>query len=61
VIPLDGGSIKFRRFHEMMQSDGITRAFHGALERWSYQGFDDAGLVAARIRELMAERGVTWP
>lgn len=59
VVPLDGGSNKFRRFHQGMEEEGITRPFHGALEQWSYQPFDDAGLVADRVAELLKERGFT--
>jgi mitochondrial fission protein ELM1 len=57
VIPLDGGSAKFTRFHDAMQAEGITRPFRGALEQWSYGRFDDAGMVAERIADMLAERG----
>ena len=56
VVPLDGGSDKFRRFHEGLVRDGITRPFHGTLDSWSYGTFDDTGLVAARIREMLTQR-----
>ncbi|HMA48714.1 MAG TPA: mitochondrial fission ELM1 family protein [Magnetospirillaceae bacterium] len=53
VVPLDGGSDKFRRFHDGLVEDGITRPFHGMLESWSYPTFDDAGMVAERIRTML--------
>lgn len=53
VVPLDGGSDKFRRFHEGLVSDGITRPFHGTLESWTYPTFDDTEMVAKRIREMI--------
>ncbi len=56
VVPLDGGSDKFRRFHEGLVEDGITRPFHGALDSWSYETFDDTALVAARVREMLSAR-----
>jgi len=54
VVPLDGGSDKFRRFHDGLVEDGITRPFHGTLESWSYPTFDDTGMVAERIRKMLA-------
>jgi mitochondrial fission protein ELM1 len=53
VVPLDGGSDKFRRFHEGLVADGITRPFHGTLESWTYPTFDDTEMVAERIRTLL--------
>ena len=51
VVPLDGGSDKFKRFHDGLVEDGITRAFQGTLESWSYPTFDDTEMVAERIRQ----------
>ncbi|MDR3450254.1 MAG: mitochondrial fission ELM1 family protein [Alphaproteobacteria bacterium] len=53
VIDLPGGSDKFRRFHQAMRDDGMTRPFKGHIEKWDYAALDDMGLVAARIREMM--------
>ena len=33
VVPLDGGSDKFARFHRAMDEAGITRPFRGAIEQ----------------------------
>lgn len=53
VMHLPGGSEKFRRFHQAMRDDGLTRPFKGKLERWSYAALDDVRLVADRIREML--------
>lgn len=53
VIPLPGGSEKFRLFHQTLRDDGMTRPFAGRLEKWSYQPLDDVQLVANRVREMM--------
>ncbi|MCL2469471.1 MAG: mitochondrial fission ELM1 family protein [Alphaproteobacteria bacterium] len=53
VIPLKGGSPKFRRFHQSLRDDGLTRPFQGKLEHWSYNPLQDAELVAARVRALL--------
>jgi len=50
VIPLDGGSSKFREFHRRMREAGITRSFTGALEEWHYLPPNDTALAAAEIR-----------
>ncbi len=50
VIDLDGGSRRFRRFHDSLRADGITRPFDGRLERWSYAPLDDTAAVAAAVR-----------
>ncbi len=58
VIDLAGGSDKFRRFHQSMRDDGLTRPFTGQLENWAYEPLNDVGMVAARIKEMLAGRGV---
>lgn len=50
VARLEGESRRIRRFHEMLQQDGITRPFTGTLEQWSYVPPDDTGRVAAELR-----------
>ncbi|HEU0117347.1 MAG TPA: mitochondrial fission ELM1 family protein [Alphaproteobacteria bacterium] len=57
VIDLPGGSDKFRRFHAAMRDDGMTRPFSGLLETWQYEPLNDVGMVAFRIKEMMAARG----
>jgi len=53
VVDLPGGSEKFRRFHQALRDDGLTRLFNGTLEQWTYQPLDDLRLVADRVREMM--------
>jgi mitochondrial fission protein ELM1 len=53
VIDLPGGSEKFKRFHAGLRKGGMTRAFAGRLERWTYKPLDDVGRVAAKVREMM--------
>jgi mitochondrial fission protein ELM1 len=54
VFDLPGGGNKFRRFHETLRQEGITRAFTGVPEDWRYEPFDDTARVAAEIRNRMA-------
>ena len=54
VIPLDGGSDKFRRFHAGLEAEGITRPFQGTLETWSYQPVDDTQMVADSITAMLS-------
>jgi mitochondrial fission protein ELM1 len=60
VLPLEGGSKKFERFHQAMRAAGITRPFDGSLQSWHYTTQDDTGAAGARIRGIMEERGL-WP
>jgi mitochondrial fission protein ELM1 len=53
VADLPGGSEKFARFHRRFREEGVTRAFAGTLERYSYAPVDDMEMVAARVRELI--------
>ncbi len=50
IVGLEGESRRIRRFHEMLQQDGITRPFSGTLEPWSYIPPDDTARAAAEIR-----------
>jgi mitochondrial fission protein ELM1 len=56
VIDLPGGSDKFRRFHDALRKDGLTRPFEGRLEKWAYPPLDDMRAVAGRVREMMEGR-----
>jgi hypothetical protein len=53
IFPLPGGSAKFRKFHESLAARGITRVFHGEIERWSYEALDETGRAAKRIAALL--------
>jgi mitochondrial fission protein ELM1 len=50
VYDLPGGSRKFRRFHELLRGEEITRAFTGAVSTWSYPSFDETARIGAEIR-----------
>jgi mitochondrial fission protein ELM1 len=56
VIELEGGSQKFRRFHEGLRSDGITRVFTGELANWNYTPLDDTQRAAEEVRRRLAGR-----
>ncbi len=56
VIELPGGSDKFRRFHQAMRDDGMTRPFTGKIETWSYAPLDDMRLVAERVQEMLERK-----
>lgn len=53
VISLKGGSEKFRRFHQKLHDDGLTRPFNGELETWDYAPLNDVELVSQRVKEMM--------
>ena len=57
VVHLEGGSKKFTRFHDAMTARGITRAFSGMLEQWTYDPPDDMVVVVDEVRKRMAHRG----
>jgi len=57
VIPLPGGSRRFRAFHDSMEAQGITRPFRGRLEDWSYAPVDDTAAAAAEIRGRLGWSG----
>ncbi len=50
VVPLDGGSPKFQRFHDDLLQHGYTRWFTGKLESWTYPPLDDTRRAAAEAR-----------
>ena len=53
VIDLDGGSRRFRRFHDSLRAAGVTRPFDGGLEQWVYAPLDDTTTVAAAVRQRL--------
>lgn len=55
VFDLPGGSTKFRRFHDGLREDGITRAFDGQPHQWHYKPFDDTASAAAEILRRMGD------
>ena len=53
VFDLPGGSAKFRAFHQDLRAGGVTRAFDGTLDSWTYQPPDDTAVVAAEVRRRL--------
>ncbi|MEZ5774989.1 MAG: mitochondrial fission ELM1 family protein [Hyphomicrobiaceae bacterium] len=59
VFEPDGGSAKFRRFHEALRRYGATRPLAGTvgrLEPWDYQPLDSADVIARAIEERWSRR-----
>jgi len=54
VIELEGGSPKFRAFHDGLYKDGITRPFDGTLDHWDHPLLDDTRGVADELRHRLA-------
>ncbi|WP_434615310.1 mitochondrial fission ELM1 family protein [Azospirillum sp. B2RO_4] len=53
VIELEGGSPKFRAFHDGLYQDGITRPFDGSLDQWSYPPLNETEVVADEVRRRL--------
>ena len=49
IIALEGGSAKFRRFHDRLLAEGITRPFTGAVENWRYRPLDETIRAALEL------------
>lgn len=57
ILPMEGGSPKFERFHASLQAAGAARPFDGVLESWSYTPLAETDRAAAEIlRRLEARR-----
>lgn len=56
IFPLEGGSKKFRKFHDTLAQRGITRPFMGRIEQWNYEPLDETGRAAKRIQSLLDAR-----
>ncbi|MEX0697778.1 MAG: mitochondrial fission ELM1 family protein [Dongiaceae bacterium] len=54
IVPLEGGSAKFRRFHARLAAAGMTRPFAGAIESWSYTPLDETARAAVEVRRRLA-------
>jgi mitochondrial fission protein ELM1 len=51
IIKLSGGASRLNKFHDRLQKKGITRAFKGELEPYSYKPAADSQLIADEIRK----------
>lgn len=59
VVDLDGGSRKFRDFHDGLRRAGFTRPFDGRLDDWGYPPLDETGDIAAEVRARLARHTTT--
>jgi mitochondrial fission protein ELM1 len=57
IIPLDGATAKFERFHDAMRQGGMIRPFTGTLESWDYPLRNDTAEAGNRIRQMLDARG----
>jgi mitochondrial fission protein ELM1 len=58
VLKMDGSSLKFRLFHEELESQGAARPYGGAFHSWTYQPVDETDRAA---REVLTRIGVDIP
>jgi len=56
VADLEGYSKRLMVFHHELRREGVTRPFPSPLEHWDYEPVNDTPVVAARIREMLAQR-----
>jgi mitochondrial fission protein ELM1 len=56
ILKLDGSSLKFRLFHEMLEQQGAARPFGGAFHRWSYAPVNETDRLAAEVLDRLAAR-----
>lgn len=49
MVPMEGGSSRFDKFHENLLNRGVLRPFEGIVESWAYEPLRDSALVAAEI------------
>jgi hypothetical protein len=53
VYHLPGGTRKFTRFHDVLQSHHHARPFQGSLEPWPAVTLDEMPVVAATVRRML--------
>jgi mitochondrial fission protein ELM1 len=59
ILKMDGQSLKFRLFHQELESMGAARPYGGAFHGWTYEPVDETGRAAAEIVARMDARGET--
>lgn len=60
ILKMDGQSLKFRLFHEELESHGAARPFGGAFHSWSYEPLAETDRAAKEILARMdAKRDAT--
>ena len=57
ILKMDGTSLKFRLFHQELESMGAARPYGGAFHGWTYDPVDETGRAAAEIVARMDARG----
>lgn len=57
ILKMDGASLKFRLFHQELESMGAARPYGGAFHGWTYDPVDETGRAAAEIVARMDGRG----
>ena len=56
ILKMDGQSLKFRLFHEELESRGAARPFGGAFHGWTYEPLQETDRLAREILTRMAAR-----
>lgn len=53
IVRMEGGSKRFRRFHDLLIGKGCARWFAGEVAPFSYAPPDDLGMAAAAVKKLL--------
>jgi len=61
ILKMDGTSLKFRLFHQELESMGAARPYGGAFHGWTYEPVDETGRAAAEVVARMDGRGAGTP
>lgn len=56
ILKMDGTSLKFRLFHQELESMGAARPYGGAFHGWTYEPVDETGRAAAEVVARMDGR-----
>lgn len=56
IVPLEGGSKRFKRFHDHLIDSGYARWFKGIIESWAYTPPNDLIEAASRVKILLQEK-----
>jgi uncharacterized protein len=55
IIPMEGGSLRFKRFHDHVIDQGYARWFQGIIEHWTYAPPQDLDQAGQRLRALLSQ------
>ena len=56
ILKMDGDSLKFRLFHEDLETQGAARPFGGTLHKWKYKPLAETDRAAAEVLRRLDER-----